>query len=173
MSVTAHVIRQLSRTQAECASYSASTSFQPIKTSNKSKNWNKNESEREREGAYLLTEDQLVIKEEEDSLLAASIRLIDPWQLPSVDELRAPVQDIIPLDKNTEKQLRNEKKKDTFATVKISLLIRGRPRFPSACENTYIMSSVALKDQIKNVCLLISGSKTKYPINLNYGESIY
>ena len=33
---------------------------------------------RERERAYLLTEDQLVIKEEEDSLLATSIRLIDP-----------------------------------------------------------------------------------------------
>lgn len=30
------------------------------------------------EKAYLLTEDQLVIKEKEDSLLAASIRLIDP-----------------------------------------------------------------------------------------------
>lgn len=33
---------------------------------------------RERERPYLLTEDQLVIKEEEDSLLATSIRLIDP-----------------------------------------------------------------------------------------------
>lgn len=32
----------------------------------------------ERKKAYLLTEDQLVIKEEEDSLLATSIRLIDP-----------------------------------------------------------------------------------------------
>lgn len=32
----------------------------------------------ERKRAYLLTEDQLVIKEEEDSLLATSIRLIDP-----------------------------------------------------------------------------------------------
>lgn len=61
----------------------------------------KEESEQvERERTYLLTEDQLVIKEEEDSLLATSIRLIDPWQLPSVDELRAPVQDIIPLDKH-------------------------------------------------------------------------
>lgn len=29
-------------------------------------------------GHYLFTEDQLVIEEEEDSLLAASIRLIDP-----------------------------------------------------------------------------------------------
>lgn len=36
------------------------------------------QTERERERAYLLTEDQLVIKEEEDSLLATSIRLIDP-----------------------------------------------------------------------------------------------
>lgn len=37
------------------------------------------DGERERrEQAYLLTEDQLVIKEKEDSLLAASIRLIDP-----------------------------------------------------------------------------------------------
>lgn len=50
------------------------------------------------EKAYLLAEDQLVIKEKEDSLLAASIRLIDPRQLPSVDELRAPVQDIVSLD---------------------------------------------------------------------------
>lgn len=50
---------------------------------------------------YFLTEDQLVIKEKEDSLLAASIRLIDPWQLPSVDELRAPVQNIVSLDKHT------------------------------------------------------------------------
>lgn len=29
-------------------------------------------------GTHLLTEDQLVIKQEEDSLLATSIRLIDP-----------------------------------------------------------------------------------------------
>lgn len=34
--------------------------------------------ERDREATYLLTEDQLVIKEEEDSLLAASVRLVDP-----------------------------------------------------------------------------------------------
>lgn len=47
--------------------------------------------EGDREGTYLLTEDQLVIKEEEDSLLAASVWLVDPWQLPGVDELRAPV----------------------------------------------------------------------------------
>lgn len=57
--------------------------------------------ERVREGTYLLTEDQLVIKEEEDSLLAASVRLVDPWQLPSVDELRAPVQNIVSLDEHT------------------------------------------------------------------------
>lgn len=34
--------------------------------------------ERDRGSTYLLTEDQLVIKEEEDSLLAASVRLVDP-----------------------------------------------------------------------------------------------
>lgn len=52
-----------------------SACFQPTRPSKKRKKVNK---ERERETAYLLTEDQLVIKEEEDSLLAASIRLIDP-----------------------------------------------------------------------------------------------
>lgn len=57
--------------------------------------------ERDRGSTYLLTEDQLVIKEEEDSLLAASVRLVDPWQLPSVDELRAPVQNIVSLDEHT------------------------------------------------------------------------
>lgn len=55
----------------------------------------------ERKSIYLLTEDQLMIKEKEDALLAASIRLIDPRQLPSVDELRAPVQNIVSLDKHT------------------------------------------------------------------------
>lgn len=62
--------------------------------------------ERERERTHLLTENQLVIKEEEDSLLAASVGLIDPWQLPGVDELRAPVQDIIPLDTQTNTRTR-------------------------------------------------------------------
>lgn len=56
----------------------------------------------EADRAYLFTEDQLVIKEEEDPLLAASVRLIDPWQLPGVDKLRAPVQDIVSLDTITE-----------------------------------------------------------------------
>lgn len=39
-----------------------------------------------RQAAHLLTEDQLVVKQEEDSLLAASVRLVDPRQLPGVDQ---------------------------------------------------------------------------------------
>lgn len=43
-------------------------------------------SQADRHTAYLLAEYQLVVKEEEDSLLAASVRLIYPRQLPSVDQ---------------------------------------------------------------------------------------
>lgn len=40
---------------------------------------------------YLLAEDHLVVKQEEDPLLVAAIRLVDPGHLASVDQLRAPV----------------------------------------------------------------------------------
>lgn len=78
MSATSHVMRPLKITYSR-------------NKKNKSGKEIEIKMERDREGTYLLTEDQLVIKEEEDSLLAASVRLVDPWQLPSVDQLRAPV----------------------------------------------------------------------------------
>lgn len=40
---------------------------------------------------YLLAEDHLVVKQEEDPLLVAAIGLVDPGHLPGVDQLRAPV----------------------------------------------------------------------------------
>lgn len=40
---------------------------------------------------YLLAQDHLVVKQEEDPLLVAAIRLVDPGHLPGVDQLRAPV----------------------------------------------------------------------------------
>lgn len=46
----------------------------------------------ERRGwGYLLAEDHLVVKQEEDPLLVAAIGLVDPGHFPSVDQLRAPV----------------------------------------------------------------------------------
>lgn len=40
---------------------------------------------------YLLAEDHLVVKQEENPLLVAAVGLVDPGHLPSVDQLRAPV----------------------------------------------------------------------------------
>lgn len=53
------------------------------------------------EQTHLFTHDQLVIKEEEDSLLAAPIGLVDPRHLTSVDQLGASVQDVIALQHQT------------------------------------------------------------------------
>lgn len=46
---------------------------------------------------YLFAQDQLMIEEEEDSLLTPAIRLIDPRHLTRVDQLRTSVQNIITL----------------------------------------------------------------------------
>lgn len=40
---------------------------------------------------YLLAENHLVVKQEEDPLLVPAIGLVDPGHFPSVDQFRAPV----------------------------------------------------------------------------------
>lgn len=48
-------------------------------------------AQRELHFHYLFAEDHLVIKEEEDTLLASSIRLVDPGHLSCVDQFRTAV----------------------------------------------------------------------------------
>lgn len=47
---------------------------------------------------YLFAEHHLVIKKEEDALLASPVRLVDPGHLPCVDQLGAAVQDVFALE---------------------------------------------------------------------------
>ena len=73
-SATSHVIHNFEEHRLRVC-FSLSAGFQLTKSSKKKK---EESEQKDSERAYLLTEDQLVIKEEEDSLLATSIRLIDP-----------------------------------------------------------------------------------------------
>ena len=46
---------------------------------------------------HLFTHHHLVVEQEENPGLTPPVGLVDPGQLPSVDKLRTPVQEILPL----------------------------------------------------------------------------